>query len=129
VQCLPDQVIWYSNYCTKTFITYVTVTFPSPKCSSSLCVWDGHFSLTSSATKHVPASHFAPLSHFFISSLPHTKISNLTEIIRHSMCPIYLIFPNSSTVMFFRSSNYAATCHFLPHTSKYYFHHSVLKHP
>jgi hypothetical protein len=49
--------------------------------------------------KQVPATYPAPPFCFFISSVPHTKIFNLTE---HSTCPIYLIFPHSTTLISFK---------------------------
>jgi len=121
----PGEVMWY-DYCIKTFISYITVTLPTPKCSSSWWVWDWYFWPKSIAMEQVPAIYPTPPFCFFISSLPHTESFNLTE---HSTCPIYLIFPHSTTLKsFWKSSNYVSSCHCIPHRSKYYFHRSILKH-
>ena len=113
----PGEVMWYSDYCIKTFITYITVTFPTPKCSSSWCVSDWHFSPTSIAMKQVPTTYPTPLFSFFISSLPHTEILNLTE---YSTCPIYLIFPHSTTLTFscLTTYIYIYICRTAPLTSR-----------
>jgi len=50
------------------------------KCSSGHCIWDWYFTLTSSATKWVPAAYPDLPCCLFLSPLPQPTSSNLPEL-------------------------------------------------
>jgi hypothetical protein len=68
----PDEVMWYSDYCIKTSITYITVTLPKPRNflaadAFGTGIFHRHLWPWNRYQPHTPLLHFASLFPHFLT--------------------------------------------------------------